>query len=173
MPRSRTFTRPARKIDFKQWGAIPGLITSGSGDATLGGGGLSFAVPATILRFRGYWANMFDETAQANDQMNITFGLAIVSTDAFTLGSTALPDPADEPEFPWIWWGDMRLDSFGVLTDTRTGWGPAAQRQEIDSKAMRKIKPGETVTYVLQRSNASGAPVTLTDVGQIRVLIGT
>ena len=173
MARSRTFARPGRKIDHKSWAAAPGLILESAVDGTNISGGLSFTIPATLLRFRGYVSAMFDETAQAGDLMVLTYGVCIISTDAFNVGATAVPDPADEPEFPWIWWGEMRLNSFGVLTDTRTGWGPAAQRIEVDSKAMRKIKPGETVTTVIQRSNTAGAPVTLVDIGQLRMLIGT
>ncbi len=173
VPRVRAFRGTGKKIDFKSWDAAPGLITSVTMSTTTISGSLAFSIPATVLRWRGYWSAAFDETAQANDRMILTLGLAILSTDAVTLGVTAVPDPASEPEYPWIWWGEMALNSFGVIADTTAGWGPSAQRQEIDSKAMRKIKPGESLLAIIQSTNASGAPVTLLDIGQVRVLVGT
>jgi len=171
MARGRTFVRTGKKIDFKQWDGIPGLIAEVTGTSTTLAGALSFTTPATLLRFRGYVGAMFDETMQAGDQMDLVFGLAIISTDAFNAGPGGVPDPASEPEFPWIWWKGMRLDAFSA--SAQNAYGSTNQRYEMDSKAMRKIKPGETVVMVTQVAGAIGAPVTLLDIGQIRVLIGT
>ena len=175
MARGRPYRSGGRKIDFKQWNAAPGLISSIGSDATILGGGLAFTFPATLLRFRGYVSAMLDETQQVGDLIVVTFGLAIITSDAFTAGSGSVPDPATEPEFPWIWWKEMRLDSFATLTTAigPAGYGPASQRYEVDSKAMRKIKPGETLCMIIQTTNAAGAPATLLDIGQLRVLIGT
>ncbi len=162
-----------KKIDFKQWDAAPGLLTDPISNQTILGGGLSFAVPATLLRFRGYVAAQMGESGIAIlDRMIITVGLCIVSTDAFTVGASAVPDPSGEPEFPWIWWKEFKLES-GSAVDPAEGWGPRAQRYEIDSKAMRKIKPGETFTYVVQATSTVGAALVHVDIGQVRVLIGT
>ena len=174
MARRFVNTRPGKTIDYKQWTSVPGLIDSQSADTTFIGGGLSFAVPATILRVRGYVAAMFDETRQINDQMVVNFALGLVSTDAFVVGATAVPDPVAEPEYPWLWWMEMRLDAFVVAANqASTPWGPAGQRYEVDTKAMRRVKPGETLVMVGSLSNATGAPATLLDIGQQRVLIGT
>ena len=172
----RTFAPRGRKIDFKQWDAAPGLIGSENADATFIGGSLAFNIPATILRWRSHVACMFDETRAVGDRAVFTFGVGIFSTDAVTLGSTALPDPAGEPEYPWVWWKEFRLDCFAVHAGANVndaGWGPTQQRYDLDSKAMRKIKPGESLLIVGQMSNQAGAPVTLVDLGQLRVLIGT
>ena len=168
----RSFPSRARKIDFKQWFTIPGLLTEKSANAVFVGGSTAFALPATILRWRGHVAAMFDESMQAGDLMILTFALMIGSTDAFTLGSSAVPDPADEPDFPWVWWKQIRLDAF-LAAGHGGGWGPPAQRYEVDSKAMRKMKPGESAGWVVQITSAAGAPVTLIDIGQMRILIGT
>ena len=162
-----------RKIDFKQWTAAPGLLGSITTDTTTIGGSLAFSVPATILRWRGYISAFMGESgATAADRMAITCGIGIFSTDAVTLGATALPDPADEPEFPWVWWKEFVLHT-EVAAGPSGGWGIQAQRYEIDSKAMRKVKPGESALIVIQSTNAAGAPTVKLDIGQLRVLVGT
>ena len=44
---------------------------------------------------------------------------------------------------------------------------------EVDTKAMRKVKPRETLVWVLQTSDVNGAPVTLVENQETRVLFGT
>ncbi len=164
--------RPGRVIDFKQWTAAPGLISTISTATTFSSGALSFTSPATILRVRGYVQAMFDATKAAGDRLILTWGLGIVSTDAFTAGAGSLPDPASEPEYPWMWWGEMRLESQLAGPDG-DAWGTANQRLEVDTKGMRRVKPGQTMVMVGQSTNVAGAPATLIDVGQMRTLIGT
>ena len=109
------------------------------------------------------------------DQGILTFALAIVSSDAFALGASAFPDPASEPEFSWLWWGQIFLESISVAASAvnNTGWGPAAQRIEGDTKAMRKMKSRESLCWILQRTALAGSPVTEVVMGQTRCLIGT
>ncbi len=164
--------RPGKKIDFKQWSATPALVSTVSTDGTALGGGLDFVVPATILRIRGFVQAIFDATMQAGDLMILTYGIAIISTDAFNAGSGSVPDPSGDPEYPWMWWGQMRLQAF-VAAGHEGGWGPTGQRLEVDTKAMRKIKPSETLTTVFQRTGTAGAPATDVTIGQMRTLIGT
>jgi len=113
----RVFTRPGKKIDFKQWDAIPSLSTEVSTDVTTLGGAISFAIPATILRARGYVQAIFDETQQAGDEIIFTAGLGIITTDNFDGGVTGVPDPAGEPEFPWLWWGQIKLEAFAAAAE--------------------------------------------------------
>ncbi len=172
MARGRSFRGTGKKIDFKQWDAAPGSLFQIQADATTLGGGLSFSIPATILRFRGYVSAFFDATGlSVGDRMCVAVGVAIVSTDAFTLGATAMPDPAGEPDYPWIWWKEFCLHS--EQTAAHSAYGIGAQRYELDSKAMRKIKPGETVTTIVQSTFTAGAPGVEFDLGQLRMLIGT
>ncbi len=162
-----------KTIDYKTWFSIPGLVASVSTNTTTLSGGLSFSEAATILRIRGYVAAFFDETMQPNDRIILTFGLGIVSTDAFSdIGATAVPDPLADSGYPWLWWNEIRLDSFVTVSGTRA-WGPTAQRLEVDTKAMRKVKPAETVCMVIETTSATGAPVTLIDIGAMRLLLGT
>ncbi len=163
--------RPGKTIDYKQWFAIPFLRQESGTDGTLSGGAIGFLVPATILRMRGYVQVSLDATKQVDDRVLVTFGLAIMSTDAFLLGPTSFPDPADEPEFPWLWWAQMQLEAY--VTAGEEAWGMTAQRLEVDSKAMRKVKPGQSLVWVAQKSDTAGAVVSNLVFGETRVLIGT
>ncbi len=171
MPPRRTFVRSGKKIDYKQWAAAPGGGAQHSASATFIIGNLAFNEPATILRWRGMVSAMFDESQQVGDRASIGFGIGVFSTDAVTLGATALPDPLGEPEYPWVWWSEIDLECF--VAAGQEAWGVGRQLLEIDSKAMRKVKPGQSVLIVGQIGNLTGAPVTIIKFGQLRVLIGT
>ncbi len=176
MPRSFPRTRPGKKIDFKQWSSIPGLILSSAAGGLLQGGSLAFLAPATILRCRGYVQAMFDETAQPGDQAVLTYGLGIVSSDAFAAGAASMPDPAGEPEYPWLWWGEIFLESrwaTGAGNPQPAGWGPDRMRLDVDTKAMRKVKPGESLMWAIEVVSVAGGPQIEHRIGQTRVLIGT
>ncbi len=66
VPRVRAFRGTGKKIDFKSWDAAPGLITSVTTSTTTISGSLAFSIPATVLRWRGYWSAAFDETAYSS-----------------------------------------------------------------------------------------------------------
>ncbi len=163
--------RTGRSIDFKQWSAIPGSTQDVGGSSTFVGPGLlSFAVPGTILRIRGMLRVIFAASGlTAIDAATVAFGLGLFATDAVTLGATAMPDPNAEPEFPWLWYGTALMRS----ASTDHGAPGASTLFEIDSKAMRKFKPGESLTMVGQYVNTAGNPTLHIDSAQIRVLIGT
>jgi len=163
--------RRGKTIDYKEWRSITGLSGAISTDTTTGGGALGFTAPGTILRARGRVMAFFDESQQVGDIITLTWGLGIVSTDAVAAGAASMPDPADEPEYPWLWWGDMDLAS--NLAAGVNAWGISAQQLEVDTKAMRRIKPGQSLVWIVQSTGAAGTPVTQLEIGQTRVLIGT
>ena len=171
MARGRVYTRPAKKIDFKEWVGIPSLSTAQVADTTVLGGSLAFAIPATILRVRGAVQAAMDSTMQIADEMEITWGLGIISSDAFAAGAGSVPDPAGEIEYPWLWWGTMFLRS--EIAAGLNNWGTSAQRLEVDTKAMRKVKPGQSLAWILQTSATVGAVAVNMDFHKSRVLIGT
>ncbi len=159
-----------KKIDYKQWTAIPSFSLAISADGTFAVAGVSFAVPATVLRSRSELIGWLDVSGQtAGDEVKFGIGLGLVSTDAFTLGATALPDPSGEPEFPWLYWYEYHL-----VTEEATGRGPGGFfRLAIDTKAMRKVKPGESLVWVVQRVDGGGDLIAHIAFGQTRILIGT
>ena len=160
-----------RRTD-KAWVILPGdMIQSSATGTKLFAGSIAFSSPGTILRCRGRISGTFDETAQVGDFLTTTFGLGIVSTDAATLGATAMPDPSGDGDYPWLWWETMDLRS--SVAAAPTAYGPSAKELEIDTKAMRRVKPGQSLVMVMEHSSASGAPVTEFDMARLRVLIAT
>ena len=171
MPSRRTFRgRPGKTIDFKQWTSIPSIRFDQAAAATISGASVAFSSPFTILRIRGGIVNVVD-TATDGDDITIGYGLAILSTDAFALGATAFPDPLGEPEYPWLWWYASSLISTllnsanGVVSDVA-----AAERIVVDSKAMRKVKPGESLVWVVQTGSATPVDILMENT---RVLVGS
>ena len=120
MARPRTV---GKKIDFKNWATIPSLAAGVSTNGTTQGGALNFLGPATILRCRGYVSAAFDQSVQLGDKFKLTFGLGIVSTNAFNAGAASMPQPDVDPEYPWLWWHSMNLEAF--LAAGHGAWGYA------------------------------------------------
>ena len=160
----------AKTIREKIWNATPFTAATISTDTTISGGSLAFNEAGTVLRCRGYVQGFFDSTKQVGDDILLTFGLGIVSTDAFAVGASAFPDPSGEPEYPWLWWGQMSL--FASIAAGNEAWGTSAQRLEVDTRAMRKVKPRESLAWICESTSASGAPLTVVHFGQTRVLFG-
>ncbi len=161
--------REGRTIDFKSWDAMPSVSAQLTADGSTAVAGLAFTSPATILRCRGSLLYSLDESQQVNDKMKVGLGLGIISSDAFT--ASTLPDPSGEAEYPWLWWHEVQLGSDLAVGINNLGQNVA--RIDLDTKAMRKIKPGQTLTLVTQYVDLTGTPVLDQQQGQIRVLIGT
>ncbi len=161
--------RSGRVIDFKAWAAISGQTTSIAAAQTTTFASLSFTFSATILRLRGWWMVSLDGAADT-DINQVVLGIGVVSTDA--VAGAALPDPSQEPEFPWVFWDTATVAA--ILPDAGSAqdfaFNMAVTRQVIDSKAMRKVRPSQSLVAVVQTTSA--APVDVT-VGPVRVLFGT
>ncbi len=100
----------------------------------------------------------------------VTMGIALVSTDAFVLGVTAMPDPAVDTGYPWLFWKSVQLinQTAGQVADENSIG--QSYRFTVDSKAMRKFKPQQTLAVVFQTGDVT--PVDILQ-GFTRVLIGT
>ncbi len=159
--------RPADKV----WSSIPALVTSPTTATTLITLGLGFSSAFTILRCRGMVQAHFDSTAQVGDTMNLTFALGIFATDAVNAGAASISDPQEEPDYPWLWWDQIFLDASQAAGPV--SWGPGAHRVELDTKAMRRVKPGQSLIGVIQTTNVAGAPVVDIGFGQTRVLLAS
>jgi len=162
-----------RTVDYKRWDSLLALRQA---FATVGtrfaSGSIPFTESATILRCRLTDCLVFlDNTQQAGDQMSVIFGLGIVSTDAFVAGAGSVPDPGGEPEYPWLWWGRYSLE--GDVAASSPGLGTNVVRFSADTKAMRRIRPGQSLVWIVEASAVAGAPNTIVSMGQTRVLIGT
>jgi len=160
----------------KHWHAFFGSATAVSADSTVlldtftAAGG----EPFTILRMIGEVGISFaSQTLVANDAASITVGIGVVSADAATLGASALPDPLSEPEYSWLWWYSTVIRNMTVTTEALFPQGGGYSRKEINSKAMRRVGPRESLVAVAQYSDVLGTPSITIDLAGTRILIGT
>ncbi len=105
---------------------------------------VDFNAPFTIMRIRGIIQVQLNAAA-VNERALIAFGIGIVTTDARAAGT--VPDPAQEPEFPWMWYGYAAVSS---LNEAAIQPDALSAILEVDTKAMRKVKPGQSVMLVGQ-----------------------
>jgi len=163
------FTRGPRQQ--KRWAGLPGVNFLLNAAGTQGVASIAFTEPGTILRMIGEYTLAFNVAPTALDAAKVTLGLGIISADAFAAGTTALPDPAGNPEWPWMYWAEHQMFAAGSAADPA---GEAASvRRFFDSGSMRKVKPSENLVFIVQYSDLTGTPPIRFMQGQVRVLIGT
>ena len=159
----------------KQWGDIPAISLSLTADGTSSGGALISTTSQTVLRMLGGYTIGLAGIATAADAVRIGVGIGIISTDAFNLGATAMPDPLGELDFPWLYWNEHSL-RYPAAAGTSAGQGVTDARgwvrHKFDIRSMRKMKPRENLVVVIEYADTNGAPPMRVDVDQTRVLIG-
>ena len=172
---SRRMNRDRRRT---AWSGQSGERVTVSSGATVVGPGLAPNAidpikEVTLTRTRCEINVLFADDAGPQDAQLFAIGLAVVSTDAATLGATAMPDPFDEPGFPWVWYCSSVLTRSGTAsTDSKPedAWGLSARHYDVDSKAQRVIRPSETLIWVIQTANVVGNESLFVDFGTQRYL---
>ena len=109
------------------------------------------ALAPTVIRTRGMISVRFAVSADLT--VSGAYGECIVSSDAFVAGSASVPRPFDDAD--WSGWHVWRSFCYFTNFNDATGFGPASQEFEVDSKAMWKIRPNETLIGVVE--SQSGA----------------
>ncbi len=158
----------------KQWiSAQVGGTNSHTANSTNLLAALSFFDPETVLRIRGTWQVAFRAATTALDEAIITLAIGVVSTDAAAAGAGSVPDPVSDSEYPWIFYDIVHMFSpFAIDGTGSDDSGALIVRRDIDSKAMRKIKPGQDLIMVSQYVDSNGTPAVQVS-GNTRVLIGS
>ena len=132
----------------------------------------SVGIAQTVLRLRGELLITPTVNPVGGDACVITAGIGIVSSDAALLGSTAMPDPAGDQSYPWLWWG-----SWSFFSETATAGdflsNSIAHRQTIDSKAMRKVTAGQSIVAVVEYEDVSGTPPYTVLLANTRILVAS
>ncbi len=166
MAHVRTRRRP------KEWRFIPSSTFAIAGAATQANSSLAISESgATIMRMLGGYvlAPSVVGAPVAGDRETVTVGIGIVSTDAVAVGASALPDPAGEPEYPWLYW---RAHSFIYPTTSLDPSGAAGSaRVEFDIRSMRKLSNRTSLVFVIQVSGGNGDPDMIMIQDQVRVLV--
>ena len=161
-------SRGARQA--KTWTALPGTTNDLTADGTTLFGFFSSGAPFTVLRMLGEYVINPTSAPVTGDSCVITVGIAVVSSDAAALGSTAMPDPDGEPDFPWLYWAQHPLSYPSTEVQVKTGVG--ALRHTFDVRSMRKIQTRQSVAMVVEYDDRGGAPPVTVNVGDTRVLTG-
>jgi len=153
----------------KQWAGFPGTVLALTGSGTNLGTSIPFTSVQTIMRMIGEYVIVPTSDPVATDHATVAVGICKVSTDAFTLGATAMPDPNAEPEFPWLYWASH--DFYFGDTSADPNSAGATLRHSFDVRTMRKFRPGESAVVVVQYANVAGFPPLTFTYGQIRALL--
>ncbi len=153
----------------RRWAALPGVTLVTSSFGTLAGSGLGFTTPETVVRMIGGWYASIIGTLVDDDAAVVTLGIGVATTDAFAVGVGSLPDPQDEPAFPWLYWANMNLRQEG--TAVNQAWGVGSQYKSFDVSSQRILRPGQTLFSVIQVSDGAGAPSVVVELEQTRVLL--
>ena len=157
----------------KLWSSLPGISQDITAEGTTGLAILNFTSPTTIMRMLGEYTLSFEaaETIAAKDDVGLTIGIGVVSSDAAAAGSASLPDPAGEPEYPWMYWASHKLYAMEATALQRNGV-PGVGRWSFDIRSMRKMKPRESLVSVIQYADLGGLPPVHVGFSQTRVLLG-
>ena len=138
--------RGGRKTDY-QWGAFQGTILAldnAVGADGLGSTGFIFSQALTVTRIRGS-VGVTLNPGGVGEAVMIRCGIIKVSENAFAAGSTAISNTFDDPGEDWIWMGHLYVSSGSEAAIVAAS--QLVDRVEIDTKAMRKVKPGETFAF--------------------------
>lgn len=125
--------------------------------------------PFTVIRMIGEVSVSPDEAGVvAGDSAIVTFGIGVVSSDAAAVGSTAMPDPGAEADYPWLWWHGVTLHFPAVGEALQQG----VRTIQVESKGMRKVGAGQALALVVQYVDVSGFPP-VDVLAAVRFLVGT
>jgi len=109
------------------------------GSVALGSLGLLTLESLTLLRLRGEVFLELDAAA-VNERVILAMGIVSVSENAFGVGGvTSVPSPVTDVSEDWIWYG---IGSVSSGEEAAINQNSLYQRIMVDSKAMRKLKPG-------------------------------
>jgi len=154
----------------KSWTSLSASAFNLTGNGTDLGGTLTSSLPFTVLRMLGEYIIGLDAAPTAQDSCEISVGIGVVSTDAATLGSTAVPDPGDEPDFPWLYWASHHFHFLDTALQPADASGSI--RHAFDIRSMRKLKARESLVMVVQYFNVAGTPAMQFSAATTRVLTG-
>ncbi len=153
----------------KQWSFIPGFLQAFSADTTIGPAAFSFVDHTTVFRMLGEYIIAPTSAPTALDRADVTVAIGVVSIDAFTAGGASLPDPAGNPEYPWLYWRSHPFHAGS--TDSDVGGSGLSTRVPFDIKSMRKISPSQSLVFVGQYADVNGTPPLTWSAGITRILL--
>ncbi len=160
-----------RRTDYEwvNFGDILAGINPGSA-AAFGVQALGFTLAGTVTRIRGRVGATLD-TGAVNELGLLLCGLLVMTGDAVVTGSAPELSTNQVDEASWVWRGSLFLSSgqeAAVVTDA------LSNDLVVDSKAMRRVKPGEVLAMVFEAPAGLWADQagTIDAVYDLHVLVG-
>ena len=131
-----------RKTWIEGPGGLAGLSFSGTASQIFAGTPEPGA-GNTVLRIRGRVKVWLASAVSAGDGYAGAFAIGINDVSAVGIGATATPGPSTEPEEDWLFWSPVQL--FAEVAAGVSGNGATFLDYEVDTKAMRKLREGDTL----------------------------
>jgi len=133
----------------KTWSDGPGatgrVSFAGDSAAFIGAGSATILPDLTLLRTRGRFHGVLT-TGTAGGGFTGAMALGIATAPAFAAGIASVPTPLAEPEWDgWIFWVPFSLTAVLAIASPDSGGVSAHFDYEVDSKAMRKQRVGDTL----------------------------
>ncbi len=172
MARRHGFTRGNSIVAHKEWSHMSGTLNNldnAPGTVLLGPESIQANIALTLLRVRGLWSLELDATA-ADERVIVTAGMIIVSENAAGAGAASVPAPATDFAEDWLWWGAQEVSAGQEAAVVSDG---LFSRMVLDSKAMRKLKPGENVVFVTEVDRSVDQGGNTDGLYSVRVLFGS
>ncbi len=108
----------------------------------------------TLMRIRGNLVAWIDGLEIPAVGIAIGIGLLVVQAGSST---TVIQSPLTDPEALWLWYESFVVGYEEYVTDVIDAPGLSVFRREIDSKAMRILRPGREVQLVMENVTTAGA----------------
>ncbi len=157
----------------KDWSGISTAVAAFTGNATILAGFTPMLESGTILRMIGEYIVIPRATVADADVASISVGIGLVSTDAAAVGSSAMPDPASDLEYPWLYWGSHGFEFNSATLADQSGLAAISVRKSFDVRSMRKFRAGQAIAVVVEYANVAGNPPLEFVGGVTRILRGT
>ncbi len=162
--RHRGQFRTAGKKRLTDWAFGVDILnqTIDASEKILGTTSLTTAEQQTIVRVHGVLHVTLITASVAGAGFLGAAGIALVNTDAFGQGINSIPGPLTDAHWDsWLWhsFWDVRALT-GTIGDGANS-GAAHQRIAIDSKAMRRWDPAETLVIMVEGVEVGAASATL------------
>ena len=157
-----------RRTDYEWIGGIASHTEASSGSTAAAI--VTVNIPGTLMCIRGNLLVSLDGPTD-NDKVMSAAGLILVSEEQLAVGASAIPNSADinDMDADWIWHQWMPMLSQAVVA---TQMDETYFRAVIDSKAMRRVKPTQTLVMRTANIAQAGTPGLDYSLG-CRVLFGS
>ena len=151
--------RQVRSRRNTDWAFGPDLVnqTISSSTKILGTTSLTVSEQQTIIRCRGLFTVSLDSATAGGGFLGAA-GIALVNSDAFAQGINSIPGPFTDAHWDaWMWHSFFEVHGITATIADGVNAVSAMQRIEIDSKAMRKWDPAETLVFMAEGAEAGTA----------------